>query len=276
MDRDEYIKNGLKLHLQEFYNHYPDLEFFALVLQGSQNYGLDLYTEEYKSDIDTKILIIPSLKDVVYNKKSISKTHILSNNEHLDMKDIRLYFDNFKKQNINFIEILFSDYYIINPKYQDLWEKLILHREEIAHYNYNQTLRCVVGMSMEKRKALCHPYPTLIEKINKYGYDGKQLHHIIRMYDFMYAYTHNNSYKECLTFLPDKEIMMNAKLNRYSLESALLIADYYNDATKNMKEFYLKNPEQVNKEVEDILYKIQYKVIKRKIKNDIFEEEKDG
>lgn len=273
MNREEFIKSGLYLHLYTFEKNHPNLEWFALVIQGSQNYGLDIYTEEYKSDIDTKMLVIPSLEDIVYNKKPISTTYILPNNEHTDIKDIRLYFDNFKKQNINFVEILFSNYYIINPKYQDLWDELIKNRENIAHYNYNQTLRCIAGMSMEKKKALCHPYPTIKEKIDKYGYDGKQLHHIIRMNDFIYAYTHNKLYKECLTYLPHKELMMEAKLNKFSLEEALELAEFFDNQTKEMKDFYLKEPEEINQDALNTLNKVQYEVIKRKIKTDIIQEE---
>ena len=273
MNRKEFIKSGLYLHLHTFEKNHPNLEWFALVIQGSQNYGLDIYTEEYKSDIDTKMLVIPSLEDIVYNKKPISTTYILPNNEHTDIKDIRLYFDNFKKQNINFVEILFSNYYIINPKYQDLWDELIKNRENIAHYNYNQTLRCIAGMSMEKKKALCHPYPTIKEKIDKYGYDGKQLHHIIRMNDFIYAYTHNKLYKECLTYLPHKELMMEAKLNKFSLEEALELAEFFDNQTKEMKDFYLKESEDINQDALNTLNKVQYEVIKRKIKTDIIQEE---
>lgn len=273
MNREEFIKKGLYLHLHTFKRNYPNLEWFVLVIQGSQNYGLDIYTEEYKSDIDTKMLVIPSLEDIVYNKKPISTTYILPNNEHTDIKDIRLYFDNFKKQNINFVEILFSNYYIINPKYQDLWDELIKNRENIAHYNYNQTLRCIAGMSMEKKKALCHPYPTIKEKIDKYGYDGKQLHHIIRMNDFIYAYTHNKLYKECLTYLPHKELMMEAKLNKFSLEKALELAEFFDNQTKEMKDFYLKEPEEINQDALNTLNKVQYEVIKRKIKTNIIQEE---
>ena len=198
IEREQYIKEGLNRHLEEFQKHYPDLELFCLCLQGSQNYELDIYTNEYKSDIDTKVIIIPSLEDVVMNRKPISTTHVLPNNEHLDIKDIRLYFDNFKKQNINFLEILFTNYYLVNPKYEDLWQLLVYFREEIAHYNKNAALRCMAGMSMEKRKALCHPYPSIIDKIEKYGYDGKQLHHIIRMYDFICGYAQGDSFKKCL------------------------------------------------------------------------------
>ena len=275
MNREDFIKSGLYLHLLTFEKNHPNLEWFALVIQGSQNYGLDIYTEDYQSDIDTKMLVIPSLEDIVYNKKPISTTYILPNNEHTDIKDIRLYFDNFKKQNINFVEILFSNYYMINPKYQDLWDELIKNRENIAHYNYNQTLRCVAGMSMEKKKALCHPYPTIKEKIDKYGYDGKQLHHIIRMNDFIYAYTHNKLYKECLTYLPHKELMMEAKLNKFSLEKALELAEFFDNQTKEMKDFYLKEPEEINQDALNTLNKVQYEVIKRKIKTDIIQEEMD-
>ena len=61
-------------------------------------------------------------------------------------------------------------------------------RDSIATINKNQFLRCIKGMSMEKVKAMEHPYPTLIDKINKYGYDPKQLHHIIRLCEFVERY----------------------------------------------------------------------------------------
>lgn len=273
LDREQYIAEGLVRHVAEFEKCYPDLEMFALVLQGSQNYGLDIYTEDYKSDIDTKVLVIPSLKDVVMNKKPISTTHVLSNNEHLDIKDIRLYFDNFKKQNINFVEILFSDYNIVNKAYSDLWLELVQGRELIAHYNENQALRCMAGMSMEKKKALCHPYPSLIDKIEKYGYDGKQLHHIIRMFDFITCYALGGSFEKCLHYLPHKEEMMKAKLNEYSLDEALSMANSFDFLTNEIKRVQLeaRPQDQVNKDAIDLLNKIQYNVIKRKLKKDLLE-----
>lgn len=273
MDRKEYISQGLKRHLEEFKKYYPNLELFCLVLQGSQNYGLDLYTDEYKSDIDTKVIVIPTLEEVVLNKKPISTTHICPNNEHIDIKDIRLYFENFKKQNINFLEILFSKFYIVNEKYHDLWDELVKGRESIAHYNTNQALRCMAGMSKEKRKALCHPYPSLKEKIEKYGYDGKQLHHIIRVNDFIRAYVEDYSFEECLTYLPNKDEMLKAKINGYSLEDALELADNFDKNTKELKNHFLKEKDEINKEALDLLNKIQCNAIKRKLKEDIRKEE---
>lgn len=269
MNRKEYIEKGLTNHLKEFKKIYPNLELFGLFIQGSQNYGLDMYTDEYKSDIDTKAIVIPSLEDVVLNRKPISTTHILPNNEHLDIKDIRLYFDNFKKQNVNFIEILFACAKYINPEYKDLYDLLEKNREEIAHYNINQALRCMAGMSMEKRKALCHPYPSLIDKIEKYGYDGKQLHHIIRMNNFIFGYGEGKSFRECLTYLPNKEQMMKAKLNQYSLKEALKLAEDFDNDTKQLKDTYLKSQDEINKEALEILNKVQYEAIKRRIKKEV-------
>lgn len=273
MNREEYIKEGLNRHLEEFQNTYPELELFCICLQGSQNYGLDIYTDEYKSDIDTKAIIIPSLYDVVTNKKPVSTTHVLPNNEHLDIKDIRLYFESFKKQNINFVEILFTKFYLVNPKYKDLWELLLEYKEDIAHYNKNAALRCMAGMSMEKKKALCHPYPSIIDKIEKYGYDGKQLHHIIRMYNFITCYALNGTFEQCLEFLPQREEMMKAKLNEYSLEEAQEMANRFDYFTKYIKDINITEKDEINEDAAAILNYVQYHTIKRKIKTDIEEEE---
>ena len=270
MDREKYIFDGLERHYEEFKKYYPDKTLFYLAIQGSQNYDLDIYTDEYKSDIDTKAIVIPSLEEIVMNKKPISTTHVLPNNEHLDIKDIRLMFDNFKKQNINFLEILFSKYWIAGDGFDDLVYELRKNKEIIAHYNTNQALRCMAGMSMEKKKALTHPYPTIIDKIEKYGYDGKQLHHIIRMYNFITCYALNGTFEESLTFfIPgQKEEMMNAKLNKYSLEEALKKAENYDYLTKYIKDINLKEKDEINQDAVNILYEIQYEAIKRNLKEE--------
>lgn len=57
----------------------------GLFLQGSQNYNLDYEG----SDIDTKVIMLPSFSDFVLNAKPLSTTHIMENNEHVDFKDIK-------------------------------------------------------------------------------------------------------------------------------------------------------------------------------------------
>ena len=89
-------------------------DFLFVSAQGSWNYNLGYEN----SDVDTKAVILPKFKDFVLNKEALSTTYILSNNEHIDLKDIRAMFKNFWKQNINFLEILFSKYCVINLEYQ--------------------------------------------------------------------------------------------------------------------------------------------------------------
>ena len=68
------------------------------------------------------------------------------------------------------------------------FQPMIDNREKIAHYNNYVAVNCMAGMSMEKFNALEHPYPSLIEEIENYGFCSKQLHHIIRMNEFIKRY----------------------------------------------------------------------------------------
>ena len=78
------IKTRLLEHLEDA--HSNGYQPVYLAVQGSQNY--DLQYEH--SDVDTKAIVLPSLNDIVLSKKQISTTHILENDEHCDVKDIRL------------------------------------------------------------------------------------------------------------------------------------------------------------------------------------------
>lgn len=273
---DEYIEKRFNEHLEDFRKKFPNLELAYFAVQGSQNYGLDYYGDGYCSDLDTKAIVLPSLDDIVQNKSPISITYVRENNEHIDIKDIRVMFETFKKQNVNFIEILFSKWKYINPMYEKFFSELIENREEIAHFNYNQALRCIAGMSMEKKKALCHPYPTIKDKIEKYGYDGKQLHHIIRMNDFIKNYVAGESYENCLHTFSDKDILFNAKLNYFSLNEALEMAEKYDSDTKRIMQENLKEDETINAKALDILDKVRYNCIKRYIISQLIEEVKDN
>ena len=115
------VKKRLMEHLSEARQYFSEEQIVGIFLQGSQNYGLDLPG----SDVDTKLIVVPSFKDICLNRKPVSTTHVLSNDEHIDWKDIRLYMETFRKQNLNFLEILFTDYYWINPMYEEQWMRLV-------------------------------------------------------------------------------------------------------------------------------------------------------
>ena len=132
-------------------------ETVGIFLYGSQNYGLD--TEE--SDIDSKVIVIPKFTDFLHNKKPVSFTHVMENDEHVDFKDIRLMFQCYKKQNINFVETLFTEYFILNPEYEDLFSRVMDRREKIARYDIKAALwvwhmksvkRCVTHIQRQHGK----------------------------------------------------------------------------------------------------------------------------
>ena len=183
-------------HWEDALKLYPKERIVALVLQGSQNYGLD----DAESDVDTKLLLVPTLDEIIFNKKPVSTTHVRENDEHIDAKDIRLYWQCFRKGNPNFVEVLFTDYYIVNPMYADLWEEMRDTREQVARVNPLVACKAMMGMVQEKYHAMEHRYPSRAEIVDKFGYDPKQLQHLIRMADFLEQYVNNvESYKNILT-----------------------------------------------------------------------------
>lgn len=258
----------LNKRLLEDYEYVQSLGYNVLgvMAQGSDNYCLS-YSG---SDIDTKAILIPSFEDFVLNRKPVSTTLILPSNEHIDIKDIRLMHNCFYKQNINFIEILFTRYRYINPEYAALYQPMFDNAERIAHYNNYAAVNCIAGMVFEKRKALCHPYEGLRAKIEKYGYDNKQLYHIIRCEEFLKRYINGVPYAECL--IPtDPRHLINIKASYiYSLEEAREIADNSEEIVKKVKQQYMDTNEiTIDHEVEAIMNNVLINVLKYAFKKEI-------
>lgn len=187
------IQTRVMEHYQEALKIFPEKNILGIFYQGAANYGLDTAN----SDVDTKCLIIPTVEDLAFNKKPVSYTHVLDNNEHIDFKDVRLYMNEFRKQNINFLEILYTDYYYVNPKYQFFWNKLISKRDEIAHYDEFRALNSMLGMMQNEINRMFKPTESRKEVVEKFGYDPKCFSHLNRLRLF-YNYYLNISYSVCL------------------------------------------------------------------------------
>ena len=217
-------KNDIFKKLKQRYNLVQEQGFEVLFisLQGSQNYNQEIYTDEYQSDLDCTAVILPSFNDIINSKEEVSTTIILDNNEHINLKDIRQIFHLYQKQNTQFLETLFSDYIIKNPKYKDYIEDLINMREDIVKINKRSLYMNIIGIAQEKHHSLEHRYPNIADKIDKYGYSGKQLHHQIRVNQLIKNIDSGMLYKEALTYFePEIAIMLKkAKLNEYDLATA--------------------------------------------------------
>lgn len=110
--RRKYLMSNLRSKLDWLkLNTGHDIAYIGVC--GSQNYGCDIYTPEYMSDVDAKAICIPSLEDLIRGKKMVSHTYVMDDNSHIDVKDIRLYMDLWKKANPSFLEILFTEFNIV-------------------------------------------------------------------------------------------------------------------------------------------------------------------
>ena len=270
---DEWINERVREHYEEALTMFPESRIVGVFYQGSANYGLDYE----KSDVDTKCILVPTFEDIAFNRKPISTTHIRKNEEHIDLKDVRLYINCFEKQNLNFLEILFTPYKIINPQYAEFWQKLIDAREAIAHYDAHRMFKSMRGIALEKYHAMEHKYPSKIEIIEKYGYDSKQLHHLLRIEDFLSRYVKGESYENCL--LPSEgiaDLLKTIKENNgyYSLSEAREVSD---TALEHIEQMYqwalLQYPEGYNPEVEKLLKEVQYDIMKFAVALELVEEE---
>ena len=271
MTREERIMKRLKEHYDRGAELYGESRIVGIFLQGSQNYGLDYEG----SDIDTKLILTPTIEDIIFNRRAVSTTHIMENEEHLDAKDIRLYIQTFRKQNLNFLEILFTEFKILNPQYEKMWQRLVEHREEIARYNEFQAIKSMKGIAMEKYHAMRHPYPSKLDIIEAYGYDGKQVHHLIRVADYIERYIAGESYESCLHPTPAKVArMMKYKRQEIPLEIAQVEADAAIAHVTEIADAFAASVENVGKpEVDVILNNVQRDIMKLAIATELVEDE---
>ena len=142
------IETALQEHKQAAIDAgYPEDKILGVFLYGSQNYGL---ATEY-SDVDTKVIIIPSLADLCEDKRGFCKEYKCGEEKTVVM-DILHYFDNLKKQNINYVETLYTEYKIINPIYEDIYNALLNIRELIAYYDMDKAVQSMGHQALHTLK----------------------------------------------------------------------------------------------------------------------------
>lgn len=262
---DQWIMQNVRDHYNEALEYFPEDRIVGIFYQGSGNYGLDYEG----SDVDTKLIVTPTFEDIAMNKKAVSTTHIRANEEHIDFKDIRLYIQTFRKQNLNFLEILFTNYCIINPMYKYEWDRLVAAREDIAHYSPVQAIKSMKGIAMEKYHAMEHHYPARMAWIEKFGYDPKQFHHLWRVEEYIGRYINGESYEDCL-ISKQPEVLQSAKIGHWTLGDARWMAKVSIEHIDQMCNEYLETCQKdVDKEVDALLDDVQYNIMKIAIKKEI-------
>ncbi len=252
-------------HYNEALKYFDASNIVGIFLQGSQNYHLDIPT----SDVDTKLITTPSFKSIALNRKPVSTTHVRANEEHIDFKDVRLYMETFRKQNLNFLEILFTKYYLVNSTYSTEWMRLVFAREQIARMNPWRAVKSMKGVALEKFHAMEHEYPSKVEILAKYGYDAKQLHHLLRVEEYVQRYINGEPYEDCL--IPhDIEYLKAVKQNLYTLEEAREIANKSIQHTVEVADdFCAKHSDEENSNIRELLEDVQYEIMKISVQNEL-------
>lgn len=175
------IQQALEEHKAAVLERYPEDKLLGVFAYGSMNYGTYI---KGISDVDTKAILIPSFSDLIL-REPISKEIHLANNEHCEVKDIRELVKMFKKQNINFLEILYTDYCWINPFYKEVWEDtFIKNRDKIVYYDVNKAIQSICGQA--------------IHTIKQDPLNGKKISNGFRLYYFLADYTSGKPYRECI------------------------------------------------------------------------------
>lgn len=212
----------LKQTWQYCLEHFGADQCVALALHGSQNYELDLPD----SDIDAKLIIVPTWNDVINCKNPQSRT-IEGLFGDINVVDIRLFIgNNLRKQNFNFLECLFTPYSCVNPEYGDLWGELLSFREEIAHYRPDLAVRTMMGQ-VENQYRRWHKFD-----------DNKTLYHMARIHSAIKRYTEGLGFAD--TLIPENaEWIMDVRLGKVDQTSMeIFFHSLYEDAHKLAENAY--------------------------------------
>lgn len=108
------------------------------------------------------------------------------------------------------------------------------------------------------------------DKIEKYGYDNKQLHHILRCEEFLKRYINGVPYEECLIPLNPQHLVDIKAKYVYNLEQAREIANNVEFIVKDIKQKYMDTHcVVINTDADIIMDRTLIDVLRREFKKEI-------
>jgi len=226
-------RKALEEHYNEISKFYDKGKILGVFLYGSQNYNIATET----SDVDSVAIIVPDMDDLIF-KAPVSKEFHFANGEHCIVKDIREIVKMWKKQNINFLEILFTDYFYIQEFYVPFWNNFLDIKDKIVYYDVEKTFNSISGQA--KHTYLRNPD------------DNKIKANALRMYYFLRAYLSGLPYKDCLTI--GWNLILDVKEGRLDLNYEG--EEFLSKFDKLKENIRVKNKPEVARELDNYLYEI--------------------
>lgn len=181
-----------KILIQEYEVLSKQYTVLGVFLCGSQNYGL----AAEDSDVDTKAVIVPSLNDLILSSP-VSRTIKFDCGE-CDVKDVREMVKNVKKQNVNFIETLFTEYHYISPGFKFAYDELAAKRERIARMNERNAVNCMAGLTEQSFRRMLTKTEKTAADLEKYGYHRKSFMNTFKAAAMLDKYVAGDKYENVL------------------------------------------------------------------------------
>ena len=107
---DENVFNQMMRHVK--FAQSKDYDVVIASIYGSQNYAL----ESEESDVDSYLVVMPSLEDLALNRRSVSKELMyvnedgVPNGEHVVVKDLRVFVEALMNADFHALEVVSSKY----------------------------------------------------------------------------------------------------------------------------------------------------------------------
>lgn len=167
---------------KRLFEQYGQHHIMNITLYGSQNYNLGTK----KSDVDVKAIYVPSLKEGLFSEKKISIELHNEKNEHCELKDIREMFKMYKKQNLNFLETLYTKYRWDNDNYNKVSNDINCYKHLLANYNIEAGKRSISGQALNT-----------LRQFKTNPSDLKKLAKILHLYLFLEKRNYIENYEDC-------------------------------------------------------------------------------
>lgn len=194
-------------------------EPFMIALNGSQNYALDIHSEEFNSDYDYYCVVLPNLRCLISH--SMISVQMDYQGGHINVKDIRQFAAELNKRNPSAIEVLLTPYKL------SLWgsshlEQLIDEVKKDVHEFPQKLISAAMGTFDSRSAKIYQPTEMTQKVIDLDGYYGKAAYQAYRMYCILCDIYDGKEFR--LIHDPiDQQVMMNLKTQKYSLHTVRVL-----------------------------------------------------
>lgn len=165
-----------------------------------------------------------------------------------------------RKQNVNFVEMLFTDFYFVNSLYEEEWMKLVSAREEVARFSPNRTVMAMRGIA-------CNKYKVFNNKVSEgfredLGYDPKQVYQMGRVVEFVHRYVEGkDTYAELLKSR-QRDLLLELKSGRLRYNEAVEYMNMQYVHVNNVADEYLMTNRPEDKYVDELLDEVLRNMMK--------------